>query len=172
MITLVDIKNAIFNKIEGTDPGKSLSVNTIGKGGADDSATIYGPSGFLSKPHDDIEGVVADTGEFNIVLGTYNYKLNITLDKGEAKIFSYDADGVVLASLKFDKTGKNVFNDGDRTAVAFDKLKEGFDTLVTDFNAHTHLYSPGPSPAAPTAAPAAASTAEVDDSEVEEVLFP
>lgn len=172
MVSLATIKNAQYKKAEGTDPGKSLIVDMYGRGGAEDSATIYLPSGFASNPHDGIEGVVVDTGEFNIIPGTHNYKLNIVLEKGEGQIYSYDEDGNILSSAKCDKDGKFVVNGGARSAAAFAELKAGFDTLVSDFNAHTHLYSPGPSPAAPTAAPAAPSTAEIDGSESDKVLIP
>jgi hypothetical protein len=182
MISLVTIKNAILKKIEGTDPGKSLSVDTLGEGGSEDSATIYLPSGFASMPHNDIEAVVVDTGEFNIVVGTHNYKLEIILEKGEGQIYSYDKDGNILSSAKCNKDGEFVVNGGARSAAAFDELKAGFDQLKADYNDLESKWStfanayvpggPGGVGTPPTAAAGSPSTASVDGSESDKVLIP
>lgn len=64
-------------------------------------------------------------------------------------------------------------------AVAFDNLKSGFDTLVSNFNNHTHVItvagatpSAPPTPVTAAAAPPAASTASIDSAKVAAVRLP
>ena len=101
MVTLATIKNALFKTFQGSQ-GKSLSVDTQGEGGAEDTGESYNPSGFIGIPQDGVAGVSVDVNGNNIIIAYHNYKLNIVLDKGESKIFSYDVDGVVKGEIVFE----------------------------------------------------------------------
>lgn len=171
--TLVTIKNGQFIEFQGS-PGKSLQVDMESIGGYEADAEIYHPSGFYSKPQDNIMGISVDVEGMNIIVASHDYNFDKDVDKGEAILYSYDASGNVLSSCKVNKDGEFIVNDGSRSAVAFDKLKEGFDQLKSDFNAFlTHMHptaATGP-PSVP-APPATPSTASIDDSEVDKVLLP
>ena len=145
MITLAKLKNAIFKTAQDVE-GKSINIDLESIGGNTDDSEYYQHAGFHSLPHDDIMAIVLDVNGMNIAVATHDYKLNKTLEKGETLIYSYDADGVVLSSVKMNKTGEFVVNDGVDYAVLFDKLKIEFNELqqkhndfVTTFNAHIHI---------------------------------
>lgn len=170
MATLKKLNNARIETILGA-PGKSMKVDTDGHG--ENDAELYHTPGVFSKPHDNVQGIEVDVNGLSIIIATHNYKLNKSLDKGESIFYSIDADGNILSSALVNDAGEFVINDGTRSAAAFDKLKEGFDKLKSDFNdlvtaynAHTG-HDAGPVPPA-----ASFSTADIDDSEVTEVLLP
>ncbi len=174
MAALATIKNAIFSLFQGA-PGKSMNVDLQTIGDNADDAELYFLPGFFSRPHDGETGVVIDVQGLNIVIATNNYKLDISIDKGEGLIFSYDVDGNILSSAKCDKNGNFVVNAGARKAVSFDELKAGFDQLKSDFNSFlTHVHPAGTPPGStgPVTPPVTPSTASVDTSEVPEVKLP
>lgn len=115
MGTLVELKNAIFKKLIGA-PGKSLSVDLKTIGDSTDDGELYHTPGVFSKPHDHVIGVAHDINGFNIVVGTHDYKYDKDIDKGEAILYSIDADGNVLSSAKVNKDGKFIVNDGTKYA--------------------------------------------------------
>ena len=170
MITLAKLKNAIFKTAQDVE-GKSINIDLESIGGNTDDSEYYQHAGFHSLPHDDIMAIVLDVNGMNIAVATHDYKLNKTLEKGETLIYSYDADGVVLSSVKLNKDGEFIVNDGVDYAVKYSELKTGFDQLVSDFNAFlTHMHptaATGP-PSVPSP-PATPSTASIDSSKAEKV---
>jgi len=178
MSFLAEIKNAIF-KIVGLAPGKSVAVNLKTSGGTEDDAELYHVPGILSKPVDGVYGVVIDVAGNNIVVATHDYNLIKSLDKGETFLYCIDGNGNILSSAFVNKDGEFVINDGTRSAVAFDKLKEGFDELKSDFNNFINntynLHNHPTAPLGPVSVPSVVGTqtsADIDDSEVDKVLLP
>jgi len=174
MVSIVKMLNAVKKTFQNA-PGESISVDTIGRNGSQGSAELYTLPGIISLPQDEEFGIVKNVKGVNIVIATNNYKLNIVLEKGETQVFSADANGQVLGTLKLDKDGKAIFHKGERSAAAFDKLKAGFDQLRDDFNGFlTHVH-PGVTPGSGSTAPQTTtgpSSASIDDSEVDTVLLP
>jgi len=164
MIEIVTIENA---KVK--DNGIESDVE--GFGGTEDDTNIFGITGVKSLPHDGETGVMIDAKGENYVVGTNNYNINITLDKGEIVIYSSDSSGNILSNARCNKDGEFVVNDGDRSAVAFDKLKEGFDQFVSDYNAELIEIQAGITSAGGVYTPTS-TTANVDGSEVDEVKLP
>lgn len=137
------------------------------------------PFGIDSVPVKDMGVVVADTrikGK-GVIVGVFN-KSNEAAE-GETRIYSVDSDNVVqnYIHVKSDGTieiGGNTDNmvRYSELETAFDQLKSDFDDLVTVFNAHTHLYAPGPGSPTPTAAPATTgtpSTADITGAKINEI---
>jgi len=174
MIETTEMKNARFEQFQGS-PGESMSVDMATYGDNTDDA------GSVGRPHDGEIGIKVFSNGLNVVVATHNYKIVITgLEKGEHQIFSYDADGNILSSAKCNKDGKFVINEGDRSATAFAELKSGFDQLKTDFNnlitaynSHVHGgVTTGAGSSGPTPTQGVSSSADIDNSEVPEVLLP
>lgn len=95
------------------------------------------------------------------------------LQPGEKEIYSTDNPVTIKkAKIKFGTDGKLTLNGGTDFAVRFSALETAFNQLKSDYDLHTHLYSPGPSAPAPTAAPAAPSTADISGAKIDEVLVP
>lgn len=98
---------------------------------------------------------------------------------GERKIYSI-AGGGIAAVIYLMADGTAQINGGEGMAVEFGRMKEAFDQLKSDFDNHTHSYSPGPSPpalttvptASPSGTPPAPSTADMSDAKSETVKIP
>lgn len=176
---LVKIKNPQYKNSQGVE-GKSLNVDLETKGQNADDGELYHLPGVYSKPHEDESGVVAQVGNDNIVIATHNYKLDKDVDKGNILLYSIDNTGTVKGSCLLNQNGEFIVNDGSRSAVAFAELKAGFDQLKTDlnnlitaYNAHVHSgVTTGPGSSGPTPSQGVSSTADIDSSEVDEVLLP
>jgi hypothetical protein len=68
-------------------------------------------------------------------------------------------------------TGILELNGNADFAVRYNALETAFNQLQADFDAHTHLYSPGPGTPTQTAA-TVASTADITPAKVDEVKLP
>lgn len=134
MATLTKIKNAIISTITGA-PGKSMKVDTEGLGKSSDDAELYHLPGIFSRPHDDVQGVNIDVNGLNIIIATHDYKLDKSLDKGEAIIYSVNASGTILSSVLLNNNSEVVVNDGTDYAVAFEDLKTVVEELQNDLTA-------------------------------------
>jgi hypothetical protein len=70
-----------------------------------------------------------------------------TSQPGERRIYSYDPDGNVLASIALNQDSEVVINEGGDWAVQFTEMKAAFDELKTDFNNfvtstyNTHIHT-------------------------------
>jgi hypothetical protein len=114
-----------------------------------------------------------NTGE--MILENSNGTITI---KTDGEIVIENSSGFI--NLKSDGTIE--LNGNADFAIAFTDMKASFDTLKTElntfitvFNAHTHQYSPGPSPPAPTAAPSTPGTpaaADMSGAKVDTVKLP
>lgn len=129
----VKIKNARLEQFQNA-PGKSILVDTKSHG--TDDGELYQQSGIYSRPQDNIDGVVVDCNGNNIIIATHDYRLDISLEKGEMLVYSYDSDGVMKGKHKIDIDGNHIFNDGIKSAVSHALLNTALQTMVTAINAN------------------------------------
>jgi phage gp45-like len=155
MALLSTLYNAV-SSIISLAPGKSVQVDLQTAGDTSDDAELYHLPGLYSVPIDGVHGVCLDVADNNIIIATHDYRFNKTLDKGEAILYSMDANGVIKASCLVNKSGEFVINDGTDYGVkysaletAFNQLKTDFNTLVgvvngnvSVFNGHLHILNP------------------------------
>jgi len=145
--------------------------------GKDDVQTADEASNFGidSNPVEKLVAVYAKTGlkGDTVIIGYLNK--NKISDIGETRIYSTDkedeSDIKMYIHLKNDGTAE--FGGADDFLVRFNKLKEGFDQLKSDFNSHittfnTHQHpETGATTATPTS-PGQSSSASIDDAKIEE----
>lgn len=119
------------------------------------------PYGMDSNPIKDmiaIYGATSDKGK-PAIIGFINK--NQLADIGEARMFSTDENGVLKTYIWLQNDGiMEVGGDVD-FMVRFSDLKAGFDTLVTNFNAHVHGGAGTP--------PTIPSTASIDSAKINEI---
>ena len=179
----MQVESSVFKKQDDA-PGKSISVTGQGVGGKSDEAELYQTPGILGRPEGEEICAVIEVGEQKIIVGTQNYKIGKSIDKGELFLYSV-VNGVVKSSILLNKDGELIFNEGTDFAVKFNELKAGFDllktelnALVTAYSAHTHFVNALPSippagipsqVAIPSGVPA---TATIDSSKVDTVKLP
>jgi len=144
MALLSTLYNAV-SSIISLAPGKSIQVDLQTAGDTSDDAELYHVPGLYSVPIDGVHGVCLDVADNNIIIATHDYRFNKTLDKGEAILYSMDANGVIKASCLVNKSGEFVINDGNDYGVKysaleteFNKLKTSFNNLLTEYKAHVH----------------------------------
>ena len=107
------------------------------------------------------------------------------VEPGEKEFYSTDNPATQkLARLKFNKDSELELNGNTDFAVRYSELKTGFDQLKTDFNnlitaynAHIHITTATvgvglPGVIAVTTSVGSSSTADIDNSKVEEVKLP
>ena len=87
---------------------------------------------------------------------------------GGKRLFSRDSAGAVKAFIELLTSGVLHLNGSAYSAVRFEELQTAFDQLKADFDAHTHLYAPGPGTPTQTAA-TIASTADITPAESDTV---
>lgn len=128
-------------------------------GNADSQTAIEAsPHGIDGAPVKGKMAVYARTSNYSkkVLIGYLN--TNQISDPGELRLYSTDDQGVEQAYAWLRNDG-NLELNGDQDFIvrfsqlesAFNTLKADLNTLISTYNAHTHVYSPGPSPAAPTA---------------------
>jgi hypothetical protein len=93
------------------------------------------------------------------------------VSEGDRKIYSQDG-GVIKAFTHWKTNGNQEINGSGDFAVRFSVLETAFNLLKANFNAHTHVYSPGPLAAVPTAVPVPQTTADMSGSKVASVELP
>lgn len=143
MAALATLKNAVYRLFQGS-PGKSLNVDLQTEGNSVDDGEHYHLPGFFSRPQDGLTGVVIDVKGLNIIIATHDYKLDISIDKGECLIFSYDADGNILSSVKCDKNGKVVVkNNTENLKTLINDLITEVKAIITTGSPTTHTVSAG-----------------------------
>lgn len=164
-------------KVEISDPDDLQTVELFQQAGMD------------GRPQDDDAVLIAEISDAWKVALAVDDGIELTAEKGEQEIYSYNASGEKLARVKCTKDGEAVLNDGEDWAVEFSALKAAFDQLKSDFNAligvynsHTHvittpvcLYTGTPHPVsteAPTEQTGAESTADMADAKVDNVRLP
>lgn len=93
-----------------------------------------------------------------------------SMNPGEKKIYSVSG-AAIAAFINFLASGILEINGNSDFAVAFNDLKIAFDQLKSDFDNHTHLYTPGAGTPTQTGIPPA-STADIDPAKVDTVKLP
>lgn len=128
---------------------------------------LYGPSGDDSPPlSEDRVLLVSIDGEGKHVITGVICKSQ-GAEPGEKKLYSRDSNGDIQGYIYIKSDGIIEINGNADFAVAFNDLKSGFDTLVSNFNSHTHPTAPS----GPVSPPSIPSTASIDSSKVSEVKF-
>lgn len=179
----IKVISSIFKKLYGS-PGNSVIVTGTGEGGKPDEVELYQHPGILSRPDGNEICAIIEIGDQRVIVGTQNYSVEKSIDKGELFIYSV-VDGVVKSSILLNRDGELIVNEGTDFAVRFSELKAGYDELKTDFNnlvtkynAHIHVTtatigaSATPGTIAPTTSSGTSSTASIDDSKVDKVKLP
>lgn len=129
---------------------------------------LYGPSGDDSPPLPEDRIIIIQTdGEGKYITSGVLCKSQ-GAEPGEKKLYSRDSNGDTQAVIYLKLDGTIEINGNADFAVAFNDLKTGFDTLVSNFNSHTHPTAPS----GPVSPPSIPSTASIDASKVSGVKLP
>lgn len=108
------------------------------------------------------------------VIGYLN--TNRLSETGEVRLFSTDDDGDLETYLWLKKTGiieiagsQNHMTRYEALETAFNQLKQDFNTLVSVYNAHTHIITSPGNPSGPAVAQGVASVADITPAKINEV---
>ncbi len=138
------------------------------------------PFGYDGNPHKDMVAIYGATSEKGkpVIIGYINK--NQIADIGETRIYSTNETGDEKIYLHLKNDGSAEFGGDTDFMVRFNKLKDGYDALKSDFNSfvttyntHTHPYVglvagvSGTTLATPSAG--TPSSASIDDSKIEEI---
>lgn len=127
-------KQVVLLSVEISDPKDVQEIEYISHGG-DTSIPVVGNTVIIHEVSSQYKvATMENTGV--IVAG---------LSMGDRSIYAVK-DGVVGGIIKYLSSGELVLNNGIGYAVEFGELKAGFDTLVANYNAHTHGSQPVPTP--------------------------
>jgi hypothetical protein len=154
---------------DGDHPVRLLQVEFA----TDDVQTVEQMSnepGDDSSPPDGARVLVLQVSKAFKVVIAVDDEIDPEVEPGERKIYSSE-NGAIKAFAYFKKDGVIELNGANDFAARFNELKNGFDALVDDFNAHTHDYLPGPGSATPTDPPTS-STASIDAAKIDEIKVP
>lgn len=167
----------------GKVTGRQIATNRDGSGdrlllqvemsNADDVQTVemLNAPGENSNPPDDSQVLIVDLGRaFKVALAADD---GITPDmaEGEKKLYSISS-GAIAAFIKLLASGVLELNGNADFAVRYNALETAFNQLKADYDAHTHLYTPGAGTPTQTAAVAVGSTADITGAKVDEVKLP
>lgn len=146
-----------------------------------ETATLYGLSSINEYPLPGDEVAVDIDGAEIAILALFRANPE-GIESGDSILYSRDANGDMMASVKLSADGTATVNGGERSAVGYQDLKDGFDMLKDDFNNlvtvfsnHTHPYVDTPIGAAVTSITGTAgvsSSASIDSSESETLKIP
>lgn len=137
------------------------------------------PFGVDSNPVKDMVAIYSETAQNGktVIIGYINK--NQVAEIGGFRTYSTDADGNVTGYTYLRSNGDLELLGNTNFAVKYNELKVGFDTLrsdlnslITNFNSHTHLYAPGPSTPVPSATPIPTGTpsvASIDNSKNDKI---
>lgn len=136
------------------------------------------PYGWDSSPVKDMVAILAPTQNNGqpVIIGYINK--NQLAEVGETRMYSTDADGALQTYVWLKNDGTmEVGGDADnmvrysKLETAFNELKGKVNSLVTAYNAHTHILalSAGTGTAATTATTATASTADITQAKIDEI---
>jgi hypothetical protein len=133
---------------------------------------------YVSLPGQD-ENPINGSRVYIIEVGS-SYKIGIAVDDGiapgmatgEKRVYSLNDAGAIQAFINLLKTGIIEVNGNADFAVRFTDLETAFNQLKSDFNTHTHAYTPGSQPPSATAVPVPQTTADMSGAKVDEVKLP
>jgi hypothetical protein len=152
----------IISKIISTAIDKGRIIVKILGSGSKDIKTVFQLSqfGIESRPIKNYRCVYADTGVKGekVLLGLILN--NATINEGETKIYSVDANGVEQIAIKTTNTG-NIELGGDTDNLSrhsilesqIHQLRDDYNNLVAAFNQHMHATAAVGSPSIPTPIP-------------------
>ena len=144
--------------VEG-EPVTDVKIDT---GGDTETGEHYQPSGFDGHPlPDDYAAALPGPGEGRlVVVGYIDPKNQLTAGTGEARMFSRDADGNIVATILVDAAG--FVNLGEDVAAELmaraDRVEDELEKIKTEHNTHTHGSPQAASGNLLTTAPSASPT--------------
>lgn len=168
---------------------QTLQVTTLDDEVIDDVPHIgqYGIASAVPKGAEAIVGFANGNRDTPLILSLgYNTERPTDLEESEVVLYSKNDNSVLLnkdgeviitgkdnTSIKLNTSGEIVLNGGSGFVTEFNEMKIAFDTLVQNFNTHTHLYLAGPGTppgtSIPTPIPTVPSTADMSGAKVEKV---
>jgi len=166
----------------GTVTGRSTAKNRDGEGNrlllqvemsnADDVQTIemINAPGEDSNPPKGSQVLIVDLGSAFKAAIAADDGVAPSMAEGEKKLYSISA-GAVVAFINLLASGELELNGNADFAVRYNALETAFNQLQADFDAHTHLYTPGAGTPTQTGAPPA-STADITGAKVDTVKVP
>ena len=166
----------------GIVTGQEIAKNRDGAGdrlllqvtmsNSDDVQTVemVGAPGEDSNPPDGSLVLITDMGAAFKAAIAANDGIAASMGEGEKKLYSIDA-GAIAAYVSWLSTGVLELNGNADFAVRYNALETAFNQLQADFDAHTHLYAPGPGTPTQTGAPPA-SSADITPAKVNMVTLP
>ena len=132
---------------------------------------------WLSQPGDDSPPAIASAVAIIQISESYKVAVSVddrvlpTMSPGEKHLYSFNGIAV-KAFIKFLNSGVLELNGDTDFAVRFSVLETAFNQLKASYNAHTHVYAPGPGSPVPTAAPLPQSTADMSGAKINEIKVP
>lgn len=137
---------------------------------------IAAPYGVDGNPIKKMVGIYAKTGEDGkgVLLGFIQE--NALADPGELRLFATDENGVEKAFIWLTNSGTIELNGNADNLVRYSKLKQGFDqlrndfnSLIADYNGHTHPVTSAPGTTGPVAVPLSGSSASIVTSKINDL---
>ena len=165
------------------DGFRRIKAVVRGKGDVQTSYEVM-PFGVDDVPPESWRAIYGETGEDgkSIIIGYFNLAQLDSLVRGEHRIYSTDPDGVVSTSIYLRGDGTmEIGGNADfmvrynELETAFNQLKSDFDSLVTAYNAHTHITTAvtggggPPGVIAATTSTSSPSTADITPAKIQEI---
>ena len=165
--------------------GSSISTNQDGSekvlllqveiSDPDDIQTIemFRGSGVDFKPTKDSLVFVVEAGQANKIAVAVNDGVEPASDLGEGERETYAVSGTSRKATHRQKVdGSHVFNGGVDFAVRYTALETAFNELKAKWDAFANSYVPGGPTAVGTPPTALASSADISQAKIEEILVP
>jgi hypothetical protein len=116
MIRLADVDKAKFGK-RGNAIGNAVVVTSKEGDNITDENEFYQLPGFASIPAKNDRVMITETEfGYSVILGSHNYEINVSVQKGQVKIYSTNADGSQVKALIFLKeNGDIIFSQDGKT---------------------------------------------------------
>lgn len=179
----------LLTKILNSVNGAFRTVKLRVRGGFDirtaEPIAAYGDD---SNPIADAEAVYASTESTTSPRYVIGYRIKEPIAGiGEKRLYSTNTTGTEQARVWIRANGKvNIAGTGssdnpnhaaqyEGLKTAFDQFKTDFNNLVTVFNAHTHVYTPGtgtPTTSAVPASPGSDTSADISTAKIDKILVP
>jgi len=135
---------------KGVAPGRSVIVTGEGFEGETVTTEIFQSSGIIGVPGDGTHGVwvpIGGSDRYGVVVAMHNYKINVSLNKGDVAIYSTKADGSGPEAVLILRSDGNIeLNGVGRTLVTHAELQTALTALCATLTAHVHPTVGAPSP--------------------------
>lgn len=168
--------------ITGTVTGREFKENRDGTNlrlllqvqvtDSDDVQTVeyMATSGEDSNPPNGSKVLIVGIGSAYKIAIAADDNIEPTMLEGEKKLYSIEA-GAIAAFINFLQSGIIELNGNADFAVRYNALETAFNQLQSDFDGHSHLYTPGTGTPTQTSGPPA-STADITAAKVDTVKVP